>query len=253
MTVPSRGRRHLGHRVVGVCGAPESVDIRDVLGQRQVAHARLAIGILYPRVSGSAYAESGISDSSHNRQRISLVVQIRAAQQCQGPAEAVAGNHERVAWVGLLGGVDLALQRSSDGLVVAPEPGVDLAAAAQGAGLHGSVEVGEPIAEGAAAPEGQHNQLVGVVGGQEAGRIAKRIYTGAASERMISAPWGTEQGFHLLVEFIQHRSARRLHVRAVPRGTGNSRVGAVRVLRAIRRSRPLGIQIQLVEHGGRHI
>lgn len=81
-------------------------------------------------------------------------MQIRAAQQRQGPAEAVAGNHQCVARVCLLGGVNLALQRGSDGLVVAPEPGVDFAAAAQGAGLHGSVNVGDPIAKGAAAPEG---------------------------------------------------------------------------------------------------
>lgn len=45
---PSRCRRQLRYRVVGVCGAEEAVDIRDVLGQRQVTHPRLTIIILYP-------------------------------------------------------------------------------------------------------------------------------------------------------------------------------------------------------------
>lgn len=177
---------------------------------------------------------------SHHRQRIAFVVQIRAAQQRQGPAEAVAANHQPIARIGLLGGVDLGLQRGSDGLVVAPEPGVDFAAAAQGAGAHGSVDVSDPIAEGAAAPEGQHDQLVGVVGSQEAGRVAPLIYAGVVSEQIVSSQEHRGK-VRLLVKFVQHGSVRRLHVRTVPSGTRNSRVGAVCVFRAIRRSRPLGI------------
>jgi hypothetical protein len=46
---PSRSRWQLRHRVISVCNAPQTIDIRDIRRQRQVAHARLAVGILAQR------------------------------------------------------------------------------------------------------------------------------------------------------------------------------------------------------------
>lgn len=67
---------------------------------------------------------------TYDSRGISLVLQVRTAEHGQRTAETVAGDEQRVARVGLLGGVNLRLQRRSDSLVVVPEASVALAARA---------------------------------------------------------------------------------------------------------------------------
>lgn len=118
---------------------------------------------------------------NYDGRSVALVLQVGAGQHGQCSAEAVSSDHQPVARVGRLGRVDLGLQRRSDGLVVIPESGVALTAGAERASLHGGLKVGEPVGESAATPEGQHDQLVGVVGGQVAGGITVRVGAGVVS------------------------------------------------------------------------
>jgi hypothetical protein len=52
-----------------------------------------------------------------------------------------------------------------------PEPCRDLTIGADRALLDGEVEIGKPVADGARASEGNHDELVGSVGRNEAGCI----------------------------------------------------------------------------------
>ena len=54
------------------------------------------------------------------------------------------------------------------------EAGVSLAANAKTAGVSlAKVQVGDPVADGSAAPEGKHQELVGGVHGKEASHVAE--------------------------------------------------------------------------------
>jgi hypothetical protein len=58
-------------------------------------------------------------------------MQVRPAQHCQGTAETMPSDDERIAGICLLCRVDLRLQRGCDCLVVIPEPLVHLTAVAE--------------------------------------------------------------------------------------------------------------------------
>lgn len=163
----------------------------------------------------------------------------------------MTGDHQPVAGVGGFGRVDLGLQSRSDGLVVIPESGVALASSAQGAAVHhGGLKVGKPVAQGTATTERQHDQLVGVVGGQEAGGITVGVGAGWCQYLSTDIAVNNSVKNHSLVKLVQQLGAVSLHGRAVARGAGNGGVGAIGVVTTVCGPRPLSIDIQRVENSG---
>lgn len=126
--------------------------VRDVLADLARADARLAEAVQLDRVP--------------------VVAQLGGGEDGDGAAEAVADRDDLVGRVGvggLLDGVEHAVAGLGPGGVEAAE-GV-AAVADVGRGHDGEVEVGQVVADGAGAAEGDDDEVVGAVGGDEAGDV----------------------------------------------------------------------------------
>lgn len=85
----------------------------------------------------------------------------------------MTGENKGVARVGLHCRVDIRFDPAFDRAPGLPEAAVHLTAGAERAGVcQREVDVGEPVVEIAAAAEGEDNQFVGPVRGDETGNIA---------------------------------------------------------------------------------
>lgn len=134
-----------GDGVVAVGHAPLGAGLgADEVGKGLVADARGAVGVQVDGVAVSA--------------------EVRGREGRHGAAERVAGGHDLVARVGLGGGGDGGLDAGANLDPGVLEARVDVAVVDEGAlGLE-EVDVGDPVADVAAAADGHDDFLAGVVG-----------------------------------------------------------------------------------------
>lgn len=153
-------------------------------------------------------------------------------------------HNQRVTGVLLLRGVDFVLQHRRDGLVIVPETLMHFAAAAEWAGDEHGVDIGDPVAKRAAAAEGEHDVLICVVGGEEAGCVAVGVDAGFL---LVFLFWTGEGGWEgwILVEFVEHCRAGSFHIWTIAVGAGDVCVGtrAVGVAGAVCCGGPLSVQV----------
>ena len=88
--------------------------------------------------------------------------------------------HELVALVLCDSGLDASSDIVRNGLPGLVEAAMRLATRAEAADVvEAEVQVRDPVVDGARAPEGQDQQLVGQVGGEKAGYVAVVIFAGS--------------------------------------------------------------------------
>lgn len=190
MAKSPRGWGQLGNNVVRVGDAPQAALVCHVLGQCGVTHAWLAIGIQI--------------------QRISSIAQGSASQSSNSTTQAVARQDQPVAGVRRRSTCNPWGQIISDSFPGLEESRVRRAARTEAAGIGlAEVQVGNPIADGMAASEGQHDQLIGIVYGEETCNIAK---------------------FGGVIEFVQGRRSRGLDFWTVASRAGHSIARGVEVV-----------------------
>lgn len=111
----------------------------------------------------------------------------------------MAGQNQRVAGVSCCGTGNLRGQVISDGLPGFKEARMSFTARAETAGIGlVKVQIGNPIADGSTAAEGQHQQFVGVIHSEETCHIAE---VGGTGERLVYTG-EFEIILHVLIKFI---------------------------------------------------
>lgn len=121
---------------------------RDEVGKDVVAHTRRAVGV--------------------DVDAVALRAQIRGGERGDGAAERVAGGDDAEARVGGDGLADGGGGGVGDFVPGVVEAVVDLAAVGKGAVGEGKGDVGDEVAEVVAAADGEDDELVGRVDGDEA-------------------------------------------------------------------------------------
>lgn len=112
--------------------------------------------------------------TTYQVQFVSGIAQRGPTQGCEGSPQAMARQDQLVARVGLHGRLELGCDIGSNGLPRRQEARMRFTAITQITGIgQVIVQVGDPVAGSAAAPEGDHDQFVRLVDGHEAGNVAK--------------------------------------------------------------------------------
>lgn len=118
---------------------------------------------------------------THQMKSISSIAQGSPTNGSQRTPEAVASQNQRVAGISRHGTRNLRSQGISDSSPGLEEARVSFTARAEAAGIClVKVQIGNPIADGVTASEGQHKQFIGVIHGEEARYVAE---IGGADER----------------------------------------------------------------------
>ena len=162
-------------------------------------------------------------------QRISSIAQGSASQSSNSTTQAVARQDQPVAGVRRRSTCNPWGQIISDSFPGLEESRVRRAARTEAAGIGlAEVQVGNPIADGMAASEGQHDQLIGIVYGEETCNIAK--FGGANMHGQFGVVFGREIILHILIEFVQGRRSRGLDFWTVASRAGHSIARGVEVV-----------------------
>lgn len=105
---------------------------------------------------------------------MSRIAQGSTAQSSHCASKTMARQDEFIARVGLEGRVDSRGQVVGDGFPGLQKAAVSFAASAQATRVsEAKVQIGNPGSQSSTASEGEHEELVGLVCGQEAGYIAE--------------------------------------------------------------------------------